>query len=146
MTTKPHTDQSTKAEIEAAKEVVGNALQELSVSNDRFAQVQQLFFDLEAARLARDDEFQEIDLSGNVHVPSSHRRVAPNPAARDELGEVELPTRDAHFSHLAGLQVADPDNPHTKHAVHVDNVIKPDGEVRVDINGQPLSELLEGEK
>ena len=135
-------EQAELAEIEAAKDAVDNALQELSVSNDRFAQVQQLFFDLEAARLARDDEFQEIDLSGSIHVPSSRRRVAPNPAARDVLGEVELPTRDSHFSHLAGLQVADPKNPHTKHAVHVDHVIEQDGEVRVDINGQPLGELL----
>ena len=135
------TDQTTKAEIEAAKDAVGDALGQIGVGNHRYVQVQQMFFDLEAARLARDSEFQDVDLNGNVHVPSSHRRVAPNPTAQDELGEVELPTRDAHFSVLAGMQVADPKNPHTKHAVHVDHVIEPTGEIEVQINGQPVDEL-----
>jgi len=141
--TQTNQTESDLEDIEAAKQAVGKSLRKMSISNSRFAQVQQLYFELEAARLARDEDFQEIDLSGSIHVPSSHRRIAPNPTAQDELGEVELPTRDAHFSHLAGLQVADPKNPHTKHAVHVDHVIEPDGEVRVDINGRPLAELFE---
>lgn len=135
-------EQAELAEIEAAKDAVDNALREMGAGNSRFVQVQQLFFDLEAARLARDDEFQQIDLNGEIHVPSSYHRVTPNQTVQDDLGEVEMPTRMGRFSHLAGLQVADPKNPHTKHAVHVDHVIEQDGEVRVDINGQPLGEML----
>lgn len=130
--------------IEAAKQAVKQAMEGLDMREHReqWLDLQRRFFDLEAARLARDDEFQNIDLRGTrLNVPSSHAVVGDNPTARDELGEIELPTRDDDFRVLDGVRVADPDNPHTTHAVTVDHVIETDGDVRVEVNALPLDEV-----
>ena len=133
-------------DVEAAYEALGEALKELSVTNERYSELQQQYFDLKAAVLARDEDFQEIDLDGtDLYVPSSHAVVGDNPTAQDELGEVELPTQDNNFSVLAGLQVADPENPHVTHAIHIDHVIETDGEVRVEVNSDTLDEFPGGE-
>lgn len=130
--------------IEAAYEAVGKALKEMDLTEhcDQWIDLQQQYFDLKAAMLARDEAFQQIDLGGtDLYVPSSHPIVGDNPTAQDKHGEVELPTRDDHFSVLDGLRVADPENPHITHAVHIDHVIETDGSVRVEINADPLDEL-----
>jgi len=133
-------------DVEAAYEALGEALKELSVTNERYSELQQQYFDLKAAVLARDEDFQKIGLEGtDLYVPSSHAVVGDNPTVQDELGEVELPTRDNHFSVLAGLQVADPENPHVTHAVHIDHVIGTSGEVRVEVNSDTLDDLPGGQ-
>lgn len=133
-----------QSDIEAAKEAVEQAMKELDMTEHReqWLELQRRFFDLEAARLARDDDFQEIELDGTrLNVPSSHAVVGDNPTAQDELGEVELPTRNESFRVLDGIQVADPENPHNTHAVTVDHVIETNGEVRVEVNALGLDEL-----
>lgn len=133
-----------QSDIEAAKETVQQALRELDMTEHReqWFELQRRFFDLEAARLARDDEFQEMELDGTrLNVPSSHAIVGDNPTAQDEHGEVELPTRDESFRVLDAVQVADPENPHTTHRVSVDHVIETDGEVRLEVNALTLDEV-----
>lgn len=134
--------------VEAAYEAVDEALQQLSITEnrERWCELQKQYFDLKAAVLARDEEFQNIDLDGTrMNVPSSHAIVGDNPTAQDELGEVELPTRNDDFRVLDGIQVADPDNPHTTHAVTIDHVVEIGGEVRLEINAKSLDELPGGE-
>lgn len=52
--------------IQAAKQAVKQAMEDLDMREHReqWLDLQRRFFDLEAARLARDDEFQNIDLGG----------------------------------------------------------------------------------
>jgi hypothetical protein len=75
-------------DVEAAYEALGEALKELSVTNERYSELQQQYFDLKAAVLARDEDFQEIGLEGtDLYVPSSHAVVGDNPTVQDELCE-----------------------------------------------------------
>lgn len=134
-----------QASIEAAYEAVGEALQELNVSEhfEQYRALQEQYFELKAAVLARDEEFQDVDLGGtDLYVPSIHNPSVTNPTVQDELGEVEIPTRDDHFSVLAGIVVADPENPHVSHGVHIDHVVERDGEVRLEVNGIAIDELV----
>lgn len=131
--------------VEAAYEAVGDALQELDITENReqWCGLQKQYFDLKASVLAQDEEFQSMDLDGTrLNVPSSHAVVGDNPTAQDDLGEVELPTRNDEFRVLDGVQVADPKNPHTTHAVTVDHVIETDGSVRVEVNADTLDEIV----
>lgn len=130
--------------LHGAYEAIDEAMKELDLREhrDQWCELQRRYFDLKAAMLARDPEFQDIDLSGTrLNVPSSHAVVGDNPTAEDELGEVELPTRNEGFRILDGLQVADPENPHITHAVTVDHVIETDGDVRLEVNALPIDQV-----
>jgi len=129
--------------VEAAYEAVGEALQELDVSDhfDQYVELQERYFDLRAAMLARDDDFQAVALDGtDLHVPTVHRPTE-NPVVDDEYGEVEAPTRFDNFRVLDSIEVCDPDNPHVTHHVSVDHVIDTDGEVQLEVNANTLDEL-----
>lgn len=129
--------------VEAAYEAVGEALQELDVGEhtDQYIALQERYFGLRAAMLARDDDFQAVDLGGtDLHVPAVHRPVE-NPVASDEHGEVEAPTRFDNFRVLDSIEVCDPDNPHVTHHVSVDHVLDTDGEVQLEVNANTLDEL-----
>lgn len=141
------TDGGNEAEtnpVEAAYEAVGEALQQLDMTEHRgrWISLQRHYFDLRAAVLARDEEFQTVDLGGtDLYVPTAHRPGVDNPTVADELGEVELPTRGDNFRVLDGVQVANPLNPHVTHAVTIDHVIETDGEVRLEVNALPLESV-----
>lgn len=136
--------ENSQTNIEAAYEAVGDALQELDLTEhrDQWTALQKQYFDLKAAVLARDGDFQQMDLGGTeVSVPSVHHHSVENPTTEDELGEVELPTKNDSFRVLDGVRVADPENPHVTHGVTVDHVIETDGEVTLEINAVPLEEV-----
>ena len=129
-----------------AYETVGAALGSLSLSSntERFLSLQKEYFELKAALLARDEEFQDVDMDGkNIFVPELRRPGVDNPTATDTFGEVEMPTRDGEFSILDGFTVAKPSNPHTTYTVHMDHVISEDGgDVSVRINAGPEFDTL----
>lgn len=141
--TEPDAKLDTDESVEAAYEAVGEALQELGVSDhrDQYIGLQKRYFGLRAAMLARDDEFQDVDLGGTeLHVPTVHRPTE-NPTVEDDIGEFEAPTRFDNFRVLDSVEVADPENPHVTHWVSVDHVIETDGKVRLEVNAKTLDEL-----
>jgi len=110
---------------------------------DAFLDMQETLFELQAGVRARDPEFQDVNLPGTrINIPSSDRVVGDNPSVSDEHGEWVVPTKHREFRVLDDLRVTRPDgSPYTEHAVSVDHVITPEGEVRPEVNAVPLDEV-----
>lgn len=152
MATNGHTDDSNGIDptdddgLRPAYDAVADALGALSLPehSDQWFALQRRYHDLKAALLARDPEFQTVDLPGTrIHAPSAKVPHVP-PTVEDGGGEWMAPTAYGAFRVLDGLEVADPTNPHTTHAVHVDHVVYPDdGKVTIEVNGTPLPDLLD---
>lgn len=137
------TDDSLEA-FREARESVGDVLKHVMAEEgvESFTEMQQLYFRLRAGEKARDPDFQAVDLPGTrLNIPNSDRVVVDNPSVEDRHGEVIAPTKHDQFRVLDGLSVLDPTNPFTTHAVTVDHVITPDGDVRCEVNGVPLDEV-----
>lgn len=128
-----------------AADAVGDLLEHVMEEEgfDAFLDMQKSFFKLQAGVRARDPEFQAVEMPGTrLNIPSSRRVVGDNPSVQDEHGEWVVPTRHDGFRVLDGLQVIRPDgSPFTTHAVTVDHVVTPEGEVRPEVNGVVLDEV-----
>lgn len=102
------------------KEAAGDALNHVDVTSDAWRDIQQVYFQAEYERKARTDGF----CAESFH---PHR----------------LNTRSDGARVLDGIQVVDPVNPFTTHAVTIDHEIAPDGTVTCEVNGVGLDELGE---
>lgn len=142
-TATPDGGRSETEELQAIYGRIADILDDISVSEhpDRYIELQRAYFGAKAALLARDEEFQSMDLSGrDVAVPSSHTPET-NPTVTDENGEWEVPTRTDSYRVLDAIGVARPKNPHTTHTVTIDHRITQDGEVIPEVNAHELPDL-----
>lgn len=100
------------------KDAASDALDRINIQDAAWADIQQVYFLAEYERKARTDGFCAESFT-------PHR----------------VSTRPDGARSLDGIQVVDPRNPFTTHAVTIDHEIDTDGNVTCEINGVEIDEL-----